>query len=179
MQRVANTVQRTLIDFQDKCFSELNNNQLSKSPTKTSHYDLKCNENASEDNSKPQGSRDNSESQSTLMNLVSQNDVHAFDNGHTETLTNCTKSALTSQTGHPIIPSNQNGHQTLSANQNGHQTVSANGHQSLTGNYESSPHNKADSYKDNSYDDNTNSDVTTPGLALIMFSGFDTDDDDE
>ena len=163
-------MQRSLIDFQDKCFAELNNNRSSKSPTKTSHYALKCNGNASEDNSEFQcSSKDNTNSQSTLNNLVSQNDAHAFDNGHIETLTNCTNSALTSQTRHPIIPSNQYGHQ----------TVSANSHQSLTGNYELSSPNKTDSYKDNSYDDNTNTDVATPGLALIMFSGFDTDDDDE
>ena len=181
MQRVANTMQRSLIDFQDKCFSELNNNRLSKSPTKTSHHDLKCNGNASEDNSESQcTSTDNSKKQSFWDNnsksqnsmdqsAIPQNDVHAFNNGHIEILANCTNSALTGQTGHPIIPSNQNGHQ----------TVSANSHQSLTGNSELSSPNKTDSSQDNSYGDNSNSGITTPGLALIMFSGFDTDDDDE
>ena len=113
------------------------------------------------------------------QSAIPQNDVHAFNNGHIEILANCTNSALTTQTDHSIIPSNQNGHQAVSANQDGHQTVSANSHQSLTGSYELSSPNKPDSYKDNLYDINTNSDVTTPGLALIMFSGFDTDDDDE
>ena len=182
MQRVANTLQQSLVDFQDKCFAELNNNQLSKSPTKTSHHDLKCNGIAPEDNSESQcTSKDNSKSQSTLNNFLSPNDVHAFDDGHIKTLTNqsCTDSALTTKTDHSIIPSNQNGHQAVSANQDGHQTVSADGHQSLTGKYELSTPNKPARYKDNSYNDNTNTDVATPGLALIMFSGFDTDDDDE
>ena len=174
-------MQRSLIDFQDKCFSELNNNRLSKSPTKTSHHDLKCNGNASEDNSESQcTSTDNSKKQSFWDNnsksqnsmdqsAIPQNDVHAFNDGHIETLTDCTNSALATQTDHSIIPSNQNEHQ----------TVSVNGHQSLTGNYDSSSPNKPDSYKDNSNDDNTNSDVTTPGLALIMFSGYETEEDYE
>ena len=182
MQRVANTLQQSLVDFQDKCFSELNNNRLSKSPTKTSHYDLKCNGTAPEDNSESQcTSKDNSKSPSSLNNFLSRNDVHAFDDGHIKTLTNqsCTDSALTTKTDHIIIPSNQNGHQTLSANPDGHQTVSANGHQSLTGKYDLASPNKTDCYKDYSNEDNTNSDVATPGLALIMFSGFDTDDDEE
>ena len=180
MQRVANTVQQSLIDFQDKCFSELNNNRLSKSQIKTSHYDLKCNKNAPEDNSESRcTSKDNSKYQSLWDNnsksqnsmdqsAIPQNDVHAFNNGHIEILANCTNSALTNQTDHSIIPSNQNGRQAVSANRYGHQTESANSHshQSLTGNYElSSP--------------NTKTDVEIPGLALIMFSGFDTDDDDE
>ena len=191
MQRVANTLQQSLVDFQDKCFSELNNNRLSKSPTKTAHYDLKYNGNASEDNSESHCTAkdntkyqclwdNNSKSQNSMdQSAIPQNDVHAFNNGRIETLTNCTDSALPSQSGHPIIPSNQNGHQTLSANQNGHQTVSANSHQSLTGNSELSSPNKTDSSQEISYDKNSNSGVTTPGIALIMLSGFDTDDDDE
>ena len=191
MQRVANTLQQSLVDFQDKCFSELNNNRLSKSPTKTSHYDLKCNGNASEDNSESHcTAKDNTKHQSLWDNnsksqnsmdqsAIPQNDVHAFNNGHIEILANCTNSALTTQTDHPIIPSNQNGHQAVSANRNGHQTVSANRHQSLTGNHELSSPIKVDRYQDYSNEDNTNTDVATPGLALIMFSGFDTDDDDE
>ena len=116
-----------------------------------------------------------------MNNFVWRNDVHAFDDGHIKTLTNqsCTDSALTTETDHIIILSNQNGHQAVPANRNGHQTVSANNHQSLTGNYELYSPNKVDRYQDYSNEANTNSDVTTPGLALIMFSGFDTDDDDE